>query len=103
MKFKEYKQSVQKVGYLLSDVTTVESGVSQKTGKPYSGFSYLWFLPYGAHESVQVFIDANFVDEVTAAVDTLEYLQAVVITGEATANGRFSATEIAEFDFNKAQ
>lgn len=102
MVIKEFRNFTEKFGYLTAGVTTVESGISSKTGKPFNGFSYIKILEYGATDSTQIFIAENAVKSIEKATADMPYLSGVSVAGSIDSSGRFTAESISTFNFDLA-
>lgn len=97
---KDFQSFSEKYGFLTVEPHSVEGGISKKTGRPYDGFFYMKILEYGSSDSTTLYIDANEFAKIEKATQGMSYLQGVNVTGVQDASGRFTATDIAAFDFN---
>lgn len=93
MKTKDLKRTLEKVGYILSDVRHIPAGLG-KNGKEHGEMYLFTMLEHGATETTAIFTTAAFADELQAAIDTLDYLAPITVTGELVGRSAFTATLI---------
>ena len=98
MKIKEIEIIVEKICYVIADVVEVPEGVSRKTGKPYPAFANLKVLVHGQSEISTFQVDMQYVDEVRSALEELDYLTPVKVSGVQNAAGSFKVTAVEKWE-----
>lgn len=100
---KDFQNFAEKYGFLTVEPHSVEGGVSKKTGKPFSTFHYMRILEYGAADSTTIYIEDNALAKFEKATAEMHYLQGINVTGVQDASGRFTATDIAVYNFDDVE
>lgn len=100
MKLREISVTVEKYGYLLTDIIEVPAGTSKKTGKAYPAFAMIKSLIHGQSDVSTFTVDPVCRDEVKEAAKDLEYLTPVKIIGVQNASGTFKVTAIEVWEVN---